>query len=106
MCNRKIARSGRWTCQRNGCATNKWFVVRDDWILAKVRDAMFRNWQCVALVVMALAAKVPAQDVPAGRQPLSPPDLYLLEGPQSVVVAPDGRRAAMIRRWVDSASRV
>src|SRR5687767_6332388 len=33
--------------------------------------------------------------------PLSPADLYLLEGPQAVVVAPQREWAAVVRRWID-----
>jgi dipeptidyl aminopeptidase/acylaminoacyl peptidase/lysophospholipase L1-like esterase len=36
---------------------------------------------------------------------LAPEDLYLLEGPQSVVVAPDVDAAAVIRRWIDPETR-
>jgi dipeptidyl aminopeptidase/acylaminoacyl peptidase/lysophospholipase L1-like esterase len=66
---------------------------------------MFRNWQSLALVVLVLVANSPGQDAPDGRRALSPEDLYRLEGPQTVVVSPDGQQAAMIRRWVDGDTR-
>ncbi|HVX10896.1 MAG TPA: S9 family peptidase [Pirellulales bacterium] len=36
---------------------------------------------------------------------LATEDLYGMEGPQSVVIAPDRSRAAFIRRWVDAETR-
>ena len=54
------------------------------------------------LLVVALAA---ASSVTAA-QPLVPEDLYLLEGPQSVTVGPDGEWGAFIRRWIDPATKL
>jgi hypothetical protein len=57
---------------------------------------MFRKWQSFVLAVFAAHAL--GQGVSKGRQPLSPEDLYRLEGPRTVVVSPGGQQAAMIRR--------
>ena len=57
------------------------------------------GWLAVCLAVGAAAEEV------GPRTALGPQDVYLLEGPQSVVVAPDGKQAALIRRWIDADSR-
>ncbi len=41
----------------------------------------------------------------SAERPLAPEDLYLLDGPQSVVAIPGSKRAAMIRRWVDEKTK-
>lgn len=65
---------------------------------------MIRRDYGLALCITLLAAPLLGQN--GERRPLAPEDLYQLAGPQSVVVAPDGRQAAMVRRWVDETSRV
>jgi dipeptidyl aminopeptidase/acylaminoacyl peptidase/lysophospholipase L1-like esterase len=67
---------------------------------------MLRGWQAVTLCIVVFVADLAGQDASSVRRRLSPEDLYRLEGPQSVVVAPDGQQAAMIRRWVDADTRV
>jgi len=64
---------------------------------------MFRKWQSFVLVLLAVHAL--SQGAIKARQPLSPDDLYRLEGPQTVVVSPGGQQAAMIRRWIDAPTR-
>ena len=66
---------------------------------------MLRSWQAITLLVVTFAAELTGQEASPGRRPLSPEDLYRLEGPQTVVVSPDGQQAAMIRRWVDADTR-
>jgi hypothetical protein len=66
---------------------------------------MLRYALPLALFIALFAVPAPCQDSAQAIQPLSPEDLYRLEGPQTVVVAPDGQRAAVIRRWVDANSR-
>lgn len=45
----------------------------------------------------------------AAEQPAKPllkvEDLYRLDGPRSVVVSPDGKRAVFVRQWIDSATK-
>ena len=66
---------------------------------------MLRCTLPLALFIALFAVPAPCQDSAQAIQPLSPEDLYRLEGPQTVVVAPDGQQAVMIRRWVDANSR-
>jgi dipeptidyl aminopeptidase/acylaminoacyl peptidase len=39
------------------------------------------------------------------KRPLAVDDLFLMDAPTSVVVSPDGKHAASVRRWVDGPSR-
>jgi dipeptidyl aminopeptidase/acylaminoacyl peptidase len=55
-----------------------------------------------AFALMAVAAQAAE---PASKKPLAVDDLYLMDGPQSVVIAPDKKRAAYIRRWIDRATQ-
>src|SRR5262245_55405310 len=53
----------------------------------------------------AAGSQPPAGAQASGKHPLAPEDLYLLDAPGSVVLAPDGKRASYIRTWVDPQSR-
>ena len=57
-------------------------------------------------VALASATPVPSAEPPAGsKRPLTVEDLYRLDAPRSPALAPDGRRAAYVRQWIDAKTR-
>src|SRR4051812_15581111 len=62
----------------------------------------------LGLLLLLWAGALPAargEAHPGSRRPLDVEDLYRLDGPQALVLSPDGARAAYARRWVDPASK-
>src|SRR5262249_57171671 len=65
------------------------------------------------LVVAAFIGQGPPCASPRAAEEHKPPrkkrltveDLYLLDGPSSPVLAPDGKRLAYIRQWIDGDSK-
>jgi dipeptidyl aminopeptidase/acylaminoacyl peptidase len=58
----------------------------------------------VLAAAVLFSAVLSAAD-PAPQKPLAIDDLFLMDGPQAVVVSPDGQHAAYVRRWIDRATQ-
>jgi dipeptidyl aminopeptidase/acylaminoacyl peptidase len=63
-----------------------------------------RHYCSTALLLLA-ALSFAVSSLAAEPKRLSPEDVYRLDGPQSVVVSPTTDAAAVIRRWVDEATK-
>jgi dipeptidyl aminopeptidase/acylaminoacyl peptidase len=68
--------------------------------------------RCRALIPALLLVALPLLRSPATdpvpvppRKPLAIEDLYRLDAPASAVLAPDGRKVAYARQWIDAASK-
>jgi dipeptidyl aminopeptidase/acylaminoacyl peptidase len=59
----------------------------------------------ITLATPGVTRPIPEDSSDPPRTPLSIEDLYRLEAPQSLRLAPAGRQAAYIRQWVDPATR-
>lgn len=64
---------------------------------------MKRLSACVLLTILWSLA--PAQEARPGKRPIAIEDLYLFDGPKSVVLAPGAQRAVFVRTWIDKATR-
>ncbi len=67
-----------------------------------------RPWTLGPFVLTLLGAAaciLPAGDAPPAKRVLAVEDLYRLDAPADVVLAPDGRRAAFARAWIDLKSK-
>lgn len=61
--------------------------------------------RCHRTLFTLLAVILAVASVAQEPKRLTPDDLYVLEGPQSVVVSPTSDAAAVIRRWVDGETK-
>ena len=62
-------------------------------------------WPAVVLLLIGIGPFSAAAQQPA-KVPWSIDDLFRMDGPQSVVLSPNGKSTAYIRRWVDGPSRI
>jgi dipeptidyl aminopeptidase/acylaminoacyl peptidase len=62
---------------------------------------------CLILIQSAISSPCSAAEQPRKehKKPIAIEDLYLLDEPTSPVLAPDGKRLAYIRQWVDPGSK-
>ncbi|HJT32083.1 MAG TPA: S9 family peptidase [Pirellulales bacterium] len=70
-----------------------------------MRTRRGRYWPAVALLLIGIGPFSAAAQQPA-KVPWSIDDLFRMDGPQSVVLSPDGKSTAYIRRWIDGPSRI
>ena len=58
------------------------------------------------LLLLAFVGNIASAQAPAAaKQLLAVEDLYRLDAPRSPILAPDGRRAAYVRQWIDAAGK-
>lgn len=62
-------------------------------------------WAGVLWALFSLGGSASGLAADGAKSPLRPEDVFLLEGPQSVTLLPDGQSAIYIRRWVDADTR-
>ncbi len=63
----------------------------------------FRSMRRVLIALLLLISATPA--AAQTKKPLQVDDLYRLDGPRSVVLLPDGKRAIYVRNWLDAARK-
>lgn len=68
---------------------------------------MFRSWRLLPLsfCCLLLATTAVSSQTEGTKKPLAIEDLYRFDQPHAPVLAPDGKRLAYARRWIDGANK-